>query len=154
MQSHWDWKYPGVKISLYCVISACQQWLFQCPDCTFLVAGESTAIFLLLISKRNARSKFPQLSGNALRFNDTKTKGVVTLSANFFQVFDSFSFSAQCLKITQIVPKRQENSNTGCPNKFGIRSEIFASEASYVYKKLYFAPKIAFWAFFVNCKKW
>ena len=24
---------------------------------------------------------------------------------------------------------------TGCPNKFGTRSEMFASEASYVYKK-------------------
>ena len=30
---------------------------------------------------------------------------------------------------------------TGCPNKFGIRLEMFASEASIVYKKIVFCSK-------------
>ena len=38
---------------------------------------------------------------------------------------------------------------TGCPNKFGIGSEMFASEASIVYKKVCISlQKIAFSAFF------
>ena len=39
--------------------------------------------------------------------------------------------------------------NTGCPNKFGIGSNMFASETSIVYKKsLYFAPKNCFLSLF------
>ena len=30
---------------------------------------------------------------------------------------------------------------TGCPNKFGMYSEMFASEANYVYKKVVFCSK-------------
>ena len=41
---------------------------------------------------------------------------------------------------------------TGCPNKFGIGSEMFASEASIVYKKVCISlQKVAFLAFFENC---
>ena len=41
---------------------------------------------------------------------------------------------------------------TGCPNKFGIRLEMFASEASIVYNKnCILLQKIAFSAFFENC---
>ena len=32
-------------------------------------------------------------------------------------------------------------SATRCPNKFGIRQEMFASEASYVYNKIVFCSK-------------
>ena len=42
-----------------------------------------------------------------------------------------------------------KNTPTGCPNKFGIGSEMFASEASIVYKKVCISlQKIAFSAFF------
>ena len=42
---------------------------------------------------------------------------------------------------------------TGCPNKFGIGSEMLASKASIVHeKKCILLQKIAFCAFFVNCK--
>ena len=33
---------------------------------------------------------------------------------------------------------------TECPNKFGIGLDMFVNEASIVYEKMYFAPKIAF----------
>ena len=38
--------------------------------------------------------------------------------------------------------------HTGCPNKFGIGSEMFTSEANIVYKKMYFAPKNCFLSLF------
>ena len=42
-----------------------------------------------------------------------------------------------------------KNTPTGCPNKFGIGSEQFTSEASIVYKKVCISfQKIAFSAFF------
>ena len=44
---------------------------------------------------------------------------------------------------------------TGCPNKFGVGSEMFVSEASIVYKKICISlQRYAFSAFFENCKKW
>ena len=52
---------------------------------------------------------------------------------------------------------RKENGaffdSTGCPNKFGIGLEMFASEASIVYEKNAFRPqKLLFQPFFMNCK--
>ena len=58
-------------------------------------------------------------------------------------------------------PQKRDSIFTGCPDKFVICmrkamywwSEIFASEASYIYKKNVFLLQIvAFWAFFSNCK--
>ena len=50
------------------------------------------------------------------------------------------------------VRSMEEVRTTGCPNKFGISSEMIASEASIVYKKVCISlQKIAFLAFFENC---
>ena len=55
-------------------------------------------------------------------------------------------FSEQPEKIKPVNKQLQ-----GVPTTF----RIFASEASYVYKKnCILLQKIAFWAFFANCKKW
>ena len=49
--------------------------------------------------------------------------------------------------------KKESSGSTGCPNKFGIHSEMFASEARYVYKKIVFrSKKLLFQPFFLNCK--
>ena len=48
------------------------------------------------------------------------------------------------------------NKATGCPNKFGKPSEMFANGANYVYKKekknVFYSMKLLFEPFFVNCK--
>ena len=59
------------------------------------------------------------------------------------------------IKVARLYVFNFKKPSTGCPNKFGIRSEMFASEASIVYKKVcILLQKIAFSAFFVNCKNW
>ena len=43
--------------------------------------------------------------------------------------------------------------STGCPNRFGIGTNMFTSEASNVYKKVCISlQKNTFLAFFENCK--
>ena len=55
---------------------------------------------------------------------------------------------------TLIISSIPKNRSTGYPNKFGIYSEMFASEASIVYEKnCILLQKIVLSALFVNCKK-
>ena len=57
----------------------------------------------------------------------------------------------QASDFQSLYPIEQKSSITGCPSKFAIGSEMFASKASIVYKKsLYFAPKNCFLSLF--CK--
>ena len=64
-----------------------------------------------------------------------------------------YSKTSGCVDGSLNNPYKAKISTTGCPNKFGISQEMFASEASIVYKKVCISlHKIAFLAFFENCK--
>ena len=94
-------------------------------------------------------AKFPQGRTVGFATPGVPITPILGIAINFYLMLRLSPLTLIRFTVWMVLGKN--DSHTGCPNKFGIP---FVSEASIVYKKIcIMLQKIAYSAFFVNCKK-